>query len=797
MIQLQYSSQALKMSNVPNSNLPAQATNNHNQAVASNRVSESAMNSSYISPHFHQDNQSVNLNCTNHEHFNLQAPYYSSQQCFHFNQPAVNTNIVQSYQHSYQGTNSCAQQPATNFYPEDYGIVNPSIDPHQSSSLNTPTIENRFSPNSDYYSPSIYNSQPSYIQPTTSSATQLQQNSNYLSSEYYLSNYHSAAAAVAANQESNSQSQIQRQYQPYYFNNSHSSTQQFYQDERKEKANSGTQINAFAGNHPQVEGEIAASCGFSSASAANLPCNRITGRIGEFTNEAPPTATSTTARATTSAAEGMRATQSIRAGRFQTRDQTSFDTDSAATCCGSQSAQAVSAVKSVGHSGTSAYGSVATLESLPVCEASQQIQQQSLGSNFVSQTQERSVYQARSFSDEIRRQSKTTGEEIRNLPLFERFSDSTLSKQSQSLLSQPQQLQARATQSTRPKTFHLTNNQQQKPYLTNISDQNASCSRLNQAISSEQRRRVNGGVIGSSCNSNTKQTLSGKSQTSGAQQVISRRKNATRETTAALKEWLDEHSQNPYPTKGEKIMLSIITKMTLIQVSTWFANARRRMKKENKIFWGNKQQAAAAAAIAAANSNVQNRIGKTVSGSSNSVFSYLFQKHHKHIQAPNSMLALSSAASTSASGSSSGKLLSRARDCQEPLKELEQHSRCRKASPKSALYELSVGQAEIGSSAKVGNVESELAASDKQIDETRKERSCGSSSASPDCSPSSTSSSTVGSSTLAMAILSPSGPTEQSVASRVGESSCNAKEEEEKKDLEDDINNNITDKTEP
>lgn len=45
-----------------------------------------------------------------------------------------------------------------------------------------------------------------------------------------------------------------------------------------------------------------------------------------------------------------------------------------------------------------------------------------------------------------------------------------------------------------------------------------------------------------------------------------RRKNATRETTNTLKAWLYEHRKNPYPTKGEKIMLAIITKMTLTQV---------------------------------------------------------------------------------------------------------------------------------------------------------------------------------------------------------------------------------------
>ncbi|XP_068116304.1 iroquois-class homeodomain protein IRX-6 [Hyperolius riggenbachi] len=73
--------------------------------------------------------------------------------------------------------------------------------------------------------------------------------------------------------------------------------------------------------------------------------------------------------------------------------------------------------------------------------------------------------------------------------------------------------------------------------------------------------------------------------------VSTRRKNATRETTSTLKTWLSEHRKNPYPTKGEKIMLAIITKMTLTQVSTWFANARRRLKKENKMTWSPKNRA--------------------------------------------------------------------------------------------------------------------------------------------------------------------------------------------------------------
>ncbi|KAL2103893.1 hypothetical protein ACEWY4_000761 [Coilia grayii] len=65
---------------------------------------------------------------------------------------------------------------------------------------------------------------------------------------------------------------------------------------------------------------------------------------------------------------------------------------------------------------------------------------------------------------------------------------------------------------------------------------------------------------------------------------------ASRESTSALKTWLNEHLKNPYPTKGEKIMLAIVTRMTLTQVSTWFANARRRLKKENRVSWMSKSK---------------------------------------------------------------------------------------------------------------------------------------------------------------------------------------------------------------
>ncbi|XP_076328792.1 uncharacterized protein LOC143234980 isoform X2 [Tachypleus tridentatus] len=45
-----------------------------------------------------------------------------------------------------------------------------------------------------------------------------------------------------------------------------------------------------------------------------------------------------------------------------------------------------------------------------------------------------------------------------------------------------------------------------------------------------------------------------------------------------LKQWLIRHRDNPYPSKAEKISLALGSQMTLVQVSNWFANARRRLK---------------------------------------------------------------------------------------------------------------------------------------------------------------------------------------------------------------------------
>lgn len=126
--------------------------------------------------------------------------------------------------------------------------------------------------------------------------------------------------------------------------------------------------------------------------------------------------------------------------------------------------------------------------------------------------------------------------------------------------------------------------------------------------------------------------------------IIARRKNATRETTAILKEWLDEHGHNPYPSKGEKIMLSCVTKMSMTQVSTWFANARRRMKKERRFHWVTTTSGGGGGGVAGKQTSggasssltkVKSEYAKVVMASSTGcpALKYFMQKHHKQMLA--------------------------------------------------------------------------------------------------------------------------------------------------------------------
>ena len=54
----------------------------------------------------------------------------------------------------------------------------------------------------------------------------------------------------------------------------------------------------------------------------------------------------------------------------------------------------------------------------------------------------------------------------------------------------------------------------------------------------------------------------------------------TKESTKILKNWLQLHRNNPYPSKTEKVMLAYSTRMTITQISNWFGNVRRRIKQQ-------------------------------------------------------------------------------------------------------------------------------------------------------------------------------------------------------------------------
>ncbi|CAB1317895.1 unnamed protein product [Coregonus sp. 'balchen'] len=56
------------------------------------------------------------------------------------------------------------------------------------------------------------------------------------------------------------------------------------------------------------------------------------------------------------------------------------------------------------------------------------------------------------------------------------------------------------------------------------------------------------------------------------------KRQALQDMARPLKQWLYTHRDNPYPTKTEKVLLALGSHMTLVQVSNWFANARRRLK---------------------------------------------------------------------------------------------------------------------------------------------------------------------------------------------------------------------------
>ncbi|XP_029402566.1 homeobox protein Mohawk isoform X1 [Mus pahari] len=78
-----------------------------------------------------------------------------------------------------------------------------------------------------------------------------------------------------------------------------------------------------------------------------------------------------------------------------------------------------------------------------------------------------------------------------------------------------------------------------------------------------------------------KDNLSLRHRRTGARQnggKVRHKRQALQDMARPLKQWLYKHRDNPYPTKTEKILLALGSQMTLVQVSNWFANARRRLK---------------------------------------------------------------------------------------------------------------------------------------------------------------------------------------------------------------------------
>ena len=55
-----------------------------------------------------------------------------------------------------------------------------------------------------------------------------------------------------------------------------------------------------------------------------------------------------------------------------------------------------------------------------------------------------------------------------------------------------------------------------------------------------------------------------------------RRMNFSAEAVETLKQWFAAHSSKPYPSEEEKIQLAKETGISVLQVTNWFINMRKR-----------------------------------------------------------------------------------------------------------------------------------------------------------------------------------------------------------------------------